>query len=83
MLGITKWIVPPMIVGALMGTALKRGTAHACECSHEFWVIERDRVESTRSDVDDSQLWPAEGQLYPGSLSVWQEGHILNVDYRR
>ena len=83
MLEVLKWIVPPMLVGALMGMTLQRGTAHACECASEFWVVERASVESTQPEVDDSQLWPAEGQLYSRRISLWQEGHILNVDYQR
>jgi hypothetical protein len=83
MLGIAKWILPPMLAGALIGATLDRGTAHACECSHEFWVVQRVAVGSTQPEVDDGALWPEEGQLSPGRLSLWQPGQSLNVAYRR
>jgi hypothetical protein len=81
MLGIAKWILPPMLAGALIGATLNRGPAHACECSQEFWVVQRVAVGSTQPD--DGALWPEEGQLSPRRLSLWQPGQSLNVDYRR
>ena len=84
MLGIAKWIAPPMLAGALIGATLNRGPAHACECdNHEFWVVQRVAVASTQPEIDDSALWPEEGQLYPGRLALWQPGHNLDVVYRR
>jgi hypothetical protein len=49
--------------------------------SDEFWTVELVSAESTDPATGDQAVWPAEGQLYPERLAVWQEQHSVDVEY--